>query len=89
MPPFRLTPPITTAAKAWNSMPMPRLAVAPAVREASSQPAKPASAPDRMKVTSTTRSTLMPARKAAIGLPPIRMRCRPNGVFVRTKAKTR
>ena len=29
---------------------MPRLAVAPAVREASSQPAKPASAPERMKV---------------------------------------
>ena len=31
MPPFRLTPPITTAAKALNSMPTPRLAVAPEV----------------------------------------------------------
>ena len=61
-PPLRLTPPITTAAKAWNSMPMPRLAVAPAVREASSQPAKPASMPERMNEAITIAPTLMPAR---------------------------
>ena len=53
---------MTTAAKASNSMPTPRLAVAPAVREASSQPAKPAMAPERMKVIVTSRSTGMPAR---------------------------
>ena len=69
-------------------MPMPRLAVAPAVREASSQPAKPASAPERMKVTSTAPPTLMPARKAAVALPPIRKRCRPKGVLVRMSEKT-
>ena len=59
---------MTTAANASNSMPTPRLAVAPAVREASSHPAKPAMAPDRMKVIVTSRSTGMPARKAAIGV---------------------
>src|ERR671919_113869 len=41
MPPRRLTPPMTTAAKASNSMPRPRLAVAPLVRAASHQPEAP------------------------------------------------
>ena len=87
MPPLRLTPPITTAAKALNSMPMPRLAVAPEVRMASSQPASPAIAPARTKVITTSRSTLMPARKVATALPPIMVTCRPNGVFAMMKEK--
>ena len=47
MPPRRETPPITTAAKASNSMPMPRLGVAPLVRAASSQPAQAARSAER------------------------------------------
>ena len=48
MPPRRETPPITTAANASNSMPRPRLGVAPLVRAASRKPAKAATTPDRM-----------------------------------------
>ncbi len=82
---MRLTPPMTTAAKALNSMPTPRLAVAPEVRMASSQPAMPEMAPARMKVMMTIRSTLMPARKVAVALPPIIVTCRPKGVLARMK----
>ena len=53
------------------------------------QPAgEPGDAPARTKVMAVSRSTRMPARKVAMGLPPIMLRCRPNGVLRRTKAKT-
>ncbi len=67
-------------------MPIPRFAVAPEVRIASSQPATPATAPASTKLIRIRRSTLMPARKVAMGLPPIIVMCRPNGVLrIRTE----
>ena len=79
---------MTTAAKALNSMPVPRLAVAPEVRMASSQPARPAMAPARMKEMNISRSTLMPARKAATALPPTSMMWRPKGVLLMMNENT-
>ena len=55
---------------------------------ASSQPASPAMAPARMKVMNISRSTLMPARKAATALPPISVMWRPKGVRLMMKEKT-
>ena len=67
---------------------MPRLAVAPDVRMASSQPATPAMAPARTKDNDQVRFTLMPARNVAIALPPIMMTWRPKGVLAMKQEKT-
>ena len=79
---------MTTAAKALKSRPMPRLAVAPEVRIASSQPERPAIAPARTKTMTRLRLTRMPARKVAVSLPPIITRWLPNGVLARISEKT-
>ena len=58
-PPYRLPPPITTAAIASNNMPIPTLGEHPFILAASSQPAKADRTPLNIKTPNKTLLTLV------------------------------
>ena len=70
-PPNRLVPPITAAAMTLSSrLPPPVSVDTERMREVRMIPPAPAMKPMIMKTAMRMRSTLMPARRAASGLPP-------------------
>src|SRR3954452_15672555 len=78
-PPNMLVPPITAAATAYStSVPPSMLVDTDRSREAYTSPAIPAVNDDRAKAAVRTSGRLMPARRAASGLPPMAYTYRPN-----------
>ena len=77
LPPSRLTPPMTAAAKTVKIMPWPWLAATEPSRPTRSRPASAASRPPMAYTNQTTRSVRMPAALAASTLPPMAYSERP------------
>ncbi len=71
LPPAVAAPPRKTAVIACSSKPVPLFGLPAAVRAVIRTPASPAIPPDRAYMPTLTRLTEMPARRAAVGLPPM------------------
>ena len=88
-PPKRLVPPITAAAIALSTTsPLPEDWFTASRREAARIPPQAARVADSVNTRTRTRSTAMPARRAASALPPTAKTCRPQRVRVVTASKT-
>jgi hypothetical protein len=70
-PPIRLVPPMTTAAIAASSIPVPAFGSADSRYAAPNTPPNPASSPDIAKTTSFTGRGSIPLRRTASSLVPI------------------
>jgi len=68
--PDRLAPPITQAAMACSSKPVPAVGIPAPSRDVSSTPPTPASSPEIAYTEAVTNATGTPASRAASGLEP-------------------